>query len=174
MIATGVVAGMEVGLGVLALPAFPSRSTRSFGLAILAGMAITLLTRMHNGTESMPAKLVASISIAFLLAGLRLFHSILDSLVIFFALQAGRAPFGYEQWARFFGIAAAGNVVGGMGFTTLFRLIRSRQRLVEHRVAALADAEGDVDGAHAEGDVDGAHAEGEVAHTEAEVDLLGR
>lgn len=111
-------------------------SVRTFSLAILAGMAITLLTRMHNGTDSMPAKLVASIAIAFLLAGLRLFHSVLDSLLIFFALQTGRAAFGYLDWLRFFSVAVVGNVVGGMGFTTLFRIVRSRQRIVEHRVAA--------------------------------------
>lgn len=111
-------------------------STRSFCLALLAGMAITLLTRMHSGTDSMPAKVVASIAIAFLLAGLRLFHSVLDSLLIFFALEAGRAGFGALDWLRFFSIAVVGNVVGGMGFTTLFRIVRSRQRLAEHRLAA--------------------------------------
>ncbi|MHB1987213.1 MAG: formate/nitrite transporter family protein [Acidimicrobiales bacterium] len=118
-------------------------SQRTFSLAILAGMGITLLTRMHNGTDSMPAKLLASIAIAFLLAGLRLFHSILDSLLIFFAMQAGRAPFGYLDWLRFLGVAVVGNVVGGMGFTTLFRLVRSRQRLAEHRGAAEAEQRGD-------------------------------
>jgi formate/nitrite transporter FocA (FNT family) len=116
-------------------------SLRTFSLAVLAGMGITLMTRMHNGTESMPAKLVASVAMAFLLAGLRLFHSILDSLLIFFGLQAGGAQYGYGDWLRFFGIAVVGNVIGGMGFTTLFRLIRSRQRLVEHRSAAAAEAE---------------------------------
>jgi formate-nitrite transporter family protein len=109
---------------------------RGISLAILAGMAITLLTRMHNGTESMPVKLVASVSIAFLLAGLRLFHSILDSLLIFFALQSGRAPFGYLGWLRFFGEAVVGNVVGGMALTTVLRLLQSRRRLVEHRISA--------------------------------------
>jgi formate/nitrite transporter FocA (FNT family) len=110
-------------------------SVRSFCLAVLAGMGITLLTRMHNGTDSMPAKVVASVAIAFLLAGLRLFHSVLDSLLIFFALEAGRASFGALDWLRFFSIAVVGNIIGGMGFTTLFRIVRSRQRLVEHRLA---------------------------------------
>lgn len=114
---------------------------RSFSLAILAGMAITLMTRMHNGTDSVVGKLVASVAIAFLLAGLRLFHSILDSLVIFFALQTTRAPFGYLAWLGFFALAVVGNVVGGVGFTTLVRLVRSHQRLIEHRQAAEADAE---------------------------------
>lgn len=114
-------------------------SQRSFCLALLAGMGITLMTRMQNGTESVPAKLLAAIAIAFLLAGLRLFHSILDSLVIFFALEAGGAHFGFLDWLRFLSVAVVGNVTGGMGFTTLFRLIRSRQRLIEHRVAVEDD-----------------------------------
>lgn len=115
-------------------------SVRTVSLAILAGMAITLMTRMHNGTESMPVKLVASIAIAFLLAGLRLFHSILDSLLIFFALQSGRMPFGYLDWLRFFSVAVVGNVVGGVAFTTMLRLLQSRRRLVEHRIQAEVDA----------------------------------
>lgn len=109
---------------------------RTFCLAILAGAAITLMTRMHNGTEDTTAQVIASVATAFLLAGLRLFHSILDSLLIFFAFQSGRAPFGYLDWARFLSVALVGNVLGGFGLTTLLRLIRSRQRLAEHRSAA--------------------------------------
>lgn len=114
-------------------------SLRGISLAILAGMAITLMTRMHNGTDSMPVKLAASVAIAFLLAGLRLFHSVLDSLLIFFALQSGRAPFGYLDWLRFFSEAVLGNIAGGMALTTVLRLLQSRRRLLEHRLAAERD-----------------------------------
>lgn len=114
-------------------------SLRGISLAILAGMAITLMTRMHNATESMPVKIVASVAIAFLLAGLRLFHSVLDSLLIFFALQSGRAPFGYLDWLRFFSEAVVGNIAGGMALTTVLRLLQSRRRLLEHRLAAERD-----------------------------------
>ena len=115
-------------------------SVHTFTLALLAGAAITLLTRMHNGTESDPAKLVASVGIAFVLAGIRLFHSILDSLLAFAALETGRAPFGYQAWLGWMGITVAGNMLGGLGLTTLLRLLRSRQRLLDHR-AAVARAE---------------------------------
>ena len=108
---------------------------RSFALAVLAGATITLLTRMHNGTDSEGAKLVASIAVAWILAGLRLFHSILDSLLAFVALNTGHATFGYGAWAAFFGWLVLGNIVGGLGLTTLLRLVRSRARLVDHRVA---------------------------------------
>jgi formate/nitrite transporter FocA (FNT family) len=108
---------------------------RSFCLALLAGAAITLLTRMHQGTESDGAKLVASVAIAFLLAGARLFHSVLDSLLAFVALDTGRAPFGYLDWLGFLAWVLLGNMVGGLGLTTLLRLVRSRARIVDHRLA---------------------------------------
>lgn len=110
-------------------------SWRTFSLALLAGAAITLLTRMHNGTDSDIAKVAASVGIAFLLAGVRLSHSILDSLLSFAALETGHASFGYLDWLRWLGVAVAGNMLGGLGLTTLLRLIRSRQRLLDHRVA---------------------------------------
>src|SRR4051794_34215057 len=72
---------------------------RAVCLALLAGSTLTLMTRMQHGTTSDPAKIVAAIAGGFLLAGLSLFHSILDSLVIFSALHAG-APFGYADWLR--------------------------------------------------------------------------
>lgn len=109
--------------------------TQSFALAVLAGGAITLLTRMHQGTESDGARLAASVAIGFLLAGTRLFHSILDSLLAFIALDTGRAPFGYLNWLGFFGLVVAGNIAGGLALTTLLRLLRSRARISDYRHA---------------------------------------
>ena len=108
---------------------------RTFCLAILAGGAITLLTRMHNGTDEMLPKMVASIAIAFLLAGVHLFHSVLDSLLAFTALCTGHAPFGWLDWIAWFGWVVAGNLVGGLFLTTVLRLVRSRRRLADYREA---------------------------------------
>jgi formate/nitrite transporter FocA (FNT family) len=105
---------------------------RSFCLAVLAGSAITLMTRMQLGTDDVTAKVVAAIGGAFILAGLKLAHSVLESLLIFTALHAG-APFGYADWAGWFGWTVLGNVVGGVGLVTLLRLIRSREMLAERR-----------------------------------------
>ena len=66
-------------------------SAQSVALAVLGGMAITLMTRMQHGTDSMPGKIAAAVAGAFLLAGLQLFHSILDSLLIFGASPPARA-----------------------------------------------------------------------------------
>ncbi|MEV6808492.1 formate/nitrite transporter family protein [Streptomyces sp. NPDC051132] len=67
-------------------------------LAVLGGGVITLMTRMHHGTESMTGKIIASIATAFVLAGLGLWHSVLDSLVAFAGLHTGRTPYGYVDW----------------------------------------------------------------------------
>ena len=107
-------------------------SAETLALALLGGMVITLMTRMQHGTDSMPGKIAAAVAGAFLLAGLQMFHSILDSLLIFGALQSG-APFGYFDWLAWFGYTATANVVGGLALVTLLRLIRSKDRLKEER-----------------------------------------
>lgn len=108
-------------------------NAETVALALLGGMAITLMTRMQHGTDSMPAKIAAAVAGAFLLAGLQLFHSILDSLLIFGALIVGGTSFGYLDWLSWFGYTVVGNIVGGLGLVTLLRLIRSKERLEEER-----------------------------------------
>jgi formate-nitrite transporter family protein len=115
-----------------------SLSAQTFSLAVLGGMAITLMTRMQHGTDSVPGKIAAAIAGAFLLAGLQMFHSILDSLLIFGALETGDAPFGYLDWLGWFSYTATGNVLGGLVFVTLLRLLRSKDRLHEERSDAEA------------------------------------
>ena len=113
-------------------------SAETVCLALLGGMAITLMTRMQHGTDSMPGKIAAAIAGAFLLAGLQMFHSILDSLLIFGALATGEAPFGYLSWLSWFGYTLIANVLGGLGLVTLLRLVRSKDRLREERDDAEA------------------------------------
>jgi formate/nitrite transporter FocA (FNT family) len=108
-------------------------SLQSVSLAVLGGMVITLMTRMQHGTDSVPAKIAAAVAGAFLLAGLQLFHSILDSLLIFGALATGDAPFGYSEWLGWFAYTVVGNIVGGLVLVTMLRLIRSKERLKDER-----------------------------------------
>jgi len=108
---------------------------RSVCLALLAGGALTLMTRMQHGTTSDPAKLVAAVAGGFLLAGLSLFHSILDSLIIFCALHAG-APFGYADWLGWFWYTALLNMAGGLFVVTFLRLLRSKELIERERSAA--------------------------------------
>ena len=108
-------------------------SPETLALGLLGGMVITLMTRMQHGTDSVPGKIAAAVAGAFFLAGLQMFHSILDSLLIFGALLAGNAPFGYLDWLAWFGYTAPANVVGGIVLVTLLRLIRSKDRLKAER-----------------------------------------
>jgi formate/nitrite transporter FocA (FNT family) len=111
-------------------------SAETATLALLGGMVITLMTRMQHGTDSMFAKIAAAVAGGFLLAGLQMFHSILDSLLIFGALSTGDAPFGYLDWLRWFAYTIVGNVFGGLLLVTMLRLLRSKDRLREERQEA--------------------------------------
>src|SRR3954447_13680121 len=107
---------------------------QSAALAFLAGIAITLMTRMQHGTTSDPAKIVAAFAGALVLAGLQLFDSILDSLVVFAALHAG-APFGYGDWLAWFWYTVLLNMAGGLLVVTFLRLLRSKELIVRERAA---------------------------------------
>jgi formate-nitrite transporter family protein len=104
-------------------------------LALLAGSTLTLMTRMQHGTESDPAKIVAAVAGGFLLAGLSMFHSILDSLVIFAAIHAG-GPISYLDWLQWFWYTALLNTAGGLLVVTLTRLLRSKTLLQRERADA--------------------------------------
>ncbi|MBV9872017.1 MAG: formate/nitrite transporter family protein [Frankiaceae bacterium] len=111
---------------------------RSLCLAVLAGAVITLMTRMTTGTESMPARLIAVIASAFVLAGLKMSHSILESLLIFCSLHSGAPTFGYADWAGWFAWTVLGNMIGGVGLVTALRLVRSRRLVQRHRREAAS------------------------------------
>jgi formate/nitrite transporter FocA (FNT family) len=111
---------------------------RSACLALIAGSTITLMTRMQHGTESDPAKIVAAVAGGFLLAGLALFHSILDSLVIFAGLHAG-APFGYADWLAWFWWTTLLNMAGGLLVVTFLRLVRSKELIERERNSAAGE-----------------------------------
>jgi len=55
---------------------------------------------MQHGTDSVPGKIAAAVAGAFLLAGLQMFHSILDSLLIFGALLEGGHSVRLSRLAR--------------------------------------------------------------------------
>ena len=111
---------------------------QSICLAFLGGSVITLMTRMQHGAHTEGAKIVAAVVGAFLLAGLQLFHSILDSLIIFGALHAG-APFGYADWLSWFWYVTLLNMAGGLLVVTALRLIRSKDLIRLERAEAAAD-----------------------------------
>jgi len=132
-------------------------TAKTFASAVLGGLVITLMTWMERGTQSAPAKLVAAIGAAFLLAAAHLHHAVVISLEAFAALQVG-AHFGYASWAGMFGWAVLGNMVGGLLLVTVLRLVQVGRDTIEvEREQNEAD-----DGAHGQAVVLNLTAEGEV------------
>jgi len=113
-------------------------SLQTVALAILGGSTITLMSRMQQGTSNDAARIVATIIGGFLLAGLQLFHSILDSLLIFAAIHFG-ADITYGQWLGWFGYTLLFNVLGGVILVTLLRLVRTKELVEERRREAPDD-----------------------------------
>lgn len=115
-------------------------SWQSIALAVLGGSTITLMTRMQHGTDSEMARIVAAVAGGFLLAGLQLFHSILDSILIFGAIHAG-APVTYADWFGWFSYTLLFNMLGGLILVTALRLLRNKELIQERRRQAPADPE---------------------------------
>jgi formate/nitrite transporter FocA (FNT family) len=108
-------------------------SWRSFALAVLAGVVITLLTRMQHATENLGVQLVPAVTMSFVLVGAQLFHSVLDSILMFAGLVTGGADYSVLDWLGALGWSAFGNLVGGVGLVTAIRLLRVTHRVAEDR-----------------------------------------
>ena len=108
-------------------------SWRSFFLAVLAGAVITLLTRMQNATDDLVPQILAAVMMSFVLVGAELFHSVLDSILMFCGLLTGEADYGWFDWLGALGWSAFGNIVGGLVLVTAVRLLRVPHRVEESR-----------------------------------------
>ena len=108
-------------------------SWRSFFLAVLAGAVITLLTRMQHATNDLGVQIVPAVIMSFVLVGAQLFHSVLDSILMFAGLLTGKADYGYLDWLGALGWSALGNLLGGLVLVTSVRLLRVPHRVRESR-----------------------------------------
>ncbi|MEO8851933.1 MAG: formate/nitrite transporter family protein [Allobranchiibius sp.] len=108
-------------------------SWRSFFLAVLAGAVITLLTRMQHATDNLGVQAFAAVLMSFVLVGAQLFHSVLDSILMFAGLLTGKADYGYLDWLGALGWSAFGNLIGGLVLVTGIRLLRIPHRIAESR-----------------------------------------
>lgn len=113
---------------------------QSVCLAVLAGSTITLMSRMQQGTDSDVAKMAVAVADGFILVGLQLFHSVLDSLLIFGAIHAG-VPIDYMDWLGWFGYTVLFNMLGGLLLVTALRLVRNKELIRERREHAPEDPE---------------------------------
>lgn len=110
---------VELGAGVVAR----SPNLASLAAAILGGTVITLMTWMERSTPSVPAKLVAAVSAAFLLGSGSVLHAVVSTLEMFATLHVG-APFAYLDALVMLGWITLGNAIGGLGFVTVLRLVQ--------------------------------------------------
>jgi formate-nitrite transporter family protein len=113
-------------------------SWRSLLLAVLAGVVITLLTRMQHATDDLGPKLVAAVVMSFVLVAAQLFHSVLDSILMFTGLLGGHAAYTWGDWASAMAWSALGNIIGGVGLVTSIRLLRVPHRVAEERAESHA------------------------------------
>jgi formate-nitrite transporter family protein len=117
-------------------------SWRSLLLAVLAGAVITLLTRMQHATDDLGPKIVAAIAMPFVLVAAQLFHSVLDSIIMFTGLLGGHATYTWADWALALAWSALGNTIGGVGLVTSIRLLRVPHRVAEERGEHVQDHQG--------------------------------
>lgn len=103
-------------------------SWEHFFLAMLGGMTLTLVTRMHQHSEETMPKIVSSMIGGTMLAGTGMLHSVLDTLYIFGALFAG-GEVTIGQWLAFVWWVALANMVGGLGLVSGIRFIRAHPKV---------------------------------------------
>ena len=94
-------------------------------MALLAGTAITLMTRMQAGAEDAPTRVAAAVAGAVVLGGGSLFHSVLDSVIMFGAIHSGAAGIDYLDWLGWIWWVIPLNILGGLLLTTGPRVLRS-------------------------------------------------
>ena len=88
---------------------------------------------MQHASDDLGPKLVAGVAMSFALVAAQLFHSVLDSILMFAGLLGGRAAYTWGDWARALGWSALGNLVGGIGLVTSLRLLQAPHRVAEER-----------------------------------------
>jgi len=146
-LAANLVAGLVMaGMIVIAVPDLRSTaatlgrhyatlgvSWRSLLLAVLGGVVMTLLTRMQHASDDLGPKLVAGVAMSFVLVAAQLFHSVLDSILMFTGLLGGQAAYTWANWALALAWAGFGNLIGGIGLVTSIRLLQVPHRVAEER-----------------------------------------
>ena len=108
---------------------------QSFLLAVLAGLVITLMTRMQHATDSLGVSIVPAILFGSVLVGAELFHCVLDAIFIIGAAVAG-GEVTVGQFAVALGWSLLGNAVGGLGLVTFLRLVRTAPKVERERERA--------------------------------------
>jgi formate/nitrite transporter FocA (FNT family) len=87
---------------------------------------MTLLTWLTHATESDGAKVAIALLIGFLLAAPSLNHAVVGFGEMAFGIIAGSEKADWSDVAQNLPLSIAGNLIGGLGFVTLARLLQVR------------------------------------------------
>ena len=130
-----------VWLVVLALPDYHSTLTKMavgyvdqsspiemIALALLAGVTITLSTRMQQGTSNDVVVAIVSMITGLLVIGLGMLHGAINAIIIFAAMLAG-ADISIPDFLGWFAIVIVFNMIGGLLMIALPRVVRTRRVL---------------------------------------------
>lgn len=117
--------GTGAALRTTALALDENDALAAFMSAVAAGALITLMTWLVEGADSMGIRVVTAWVAGSLLALGQFNHVIVVTLELLFGIRYG-ADVGWGDVLGNFGLAAAGNLVGGVLFVTLTRFGQAR------------------------------------------------
>jgi formate/nitrite transporter FocA (FNT family) len=98
----------------------------TFVSAILAGLVMTVLTWLMVAIRHPVAKVAAIFAAGFVIFATNVSHAIVGAAILFAGFV--HAHHSATDVAGWLGLATAGNLVGGIGFVTLFRIAQAREK----------------------------------------------
>jgi formate/nitrite transporter FocA (FNT family) len=97
-----------------------------FFSAVLAGMVMTILTWLLLAIQDTVGKILTIFGVGYILFAANISHSMVSSSILFVAYrEVGRSLTSVLVWIA---VATLGNLVGGVGFVTLFRLAQVKEK----------------------------------------------
>lgn len=97
-----------------------------FFSAVLAGMVMTILTWLLLAIQDPVGKILTIFGAGYMLFASNISHSMVSSSILLVAYRdIGRSLTSVAAWI---GVATLGNLVGGVGFVTLFRLAQVKEK----------------------------------------------
>lgn len=96
-----------------------------FGSAVVAGAVMTVLTWQLLSVRDPVGKILLIFGAGFLLSAANLAHSVISAAFLFTGYAAAGHTLG--DVLVFVAISTAGNLIGGTGLVTLFRLVQARE-----------------------------------------------
>lgn len=98
----------------------------TFVSAILAGLAMTVLTWLMVAIRHPVAKAVAIFAAGYVIFATNVSHAIVGAAILFAGfLHAHHTATDVAGWL---GLTTAGNLLGGIGFVTMFRIAQAREK----------------------------------------------